>query len=66
MNTTIKKNSNFLHPDELLDGLYKYTRAAFTLNDLNTKENTEIYKNLNSPKKCLTYIWNHCDSLDDL
>src|ERR1041384_6579170 len=46
--------------------LYKYTRFAVTLRDLNIKENTEIYRRLNPFDKRLTYIWDETELMDDL
>ena len=66
LSSVIKKNTNFLHLDGLLDQLYKYTRAGCTLRDLNTKENTAFYRTHNYFNKHLTYIWDQQGSLDDL
>ena len=59
-------NNKFHHPIELIDWLYKYTYASYTLRDLNTKKNTAFYYTHNYFNKRLTYIWDQQGLFDYL
>ena len=57
---------NFRSKDELLDEIYKFTRAEVTLKEYNTDVNTKFYRDNGYFDKRRTYIWDQQGSLDDL